>query len=148
MHHSGGSLAGAVADDFNAPVMAAFIDGPQWNAMSSSDQTAIAAALRRYLTARFADAFDAYNGERFQIDANVQTRGDDKLVRTDITQSDGTHTHLDYRMRAYDSHWRIIDVYLNGVSQLTTQRADLVNVVASGPSALVARLDAATRALQ
>lgn len=147
MHHDTARLPQAVADEFNASVMAAFIVGPAWSTMSSADQGSVAAALRRYLAARFADAFDADDGERLVVDPNVQSRGADVLVRTDIAHSDGAHTHLDYRMRAYDGQWRIIDVFLDGVSQLTTQRADLAAIAPGGAPALVARLDAATRAL-
>ena len=148
MHHDTSHLADSVDAAFNLNVMASFIVGPSWAQISTDGQGAVTASLRRYLVARFANEFDSFNGERFQTDTTVQTRGLDKLVQTQIIHTDGTASHLNYRMRAYHDQWRIIDVYLDGVSQLTTERADLAAVVQGGAPALVAHLDAATRAIR
>jgi ABC-type transporter MlaC component len=44
-------------------------------------------------------------------------------------------------MREYNGSWRVIDVYSDGVSLLTTQRADVSSTLeAGGPAALVAKL--------
>ena len=148
MHHDTSHLADSVDAAFNLSVMASFIVGPSWAQIATDGQGAVTASLRRYLVARFANEFDSFNGERFQPDTIVQTRGLDKLVQTQIIHTDGTASHLNYRMRAYHDQWRIIDVYLDGVSQLTTERADLAAVVQGGAPALVAHLDAATRAIR
>jgi len=148
MHHQVAGLGAAVAADFNVEIMAGFIVGPPWAAMSTTDHNAVSAALSQYLVARFAGAFDSFSGEHFQVDGVPQVRGPDKLVRTQVIALNGPPSRLDYRLRAYDGRWRIIDVYLNGVSQLTTQRADLAAIAGSGAQPLVAHLNAATRALQ
>lgn len=148
MHHDATRLGGAVAADFNVEVMASFIVGPAWATMAAAERDAVTGALQQYLVARFADQFDSFNGERFEVDPAAQSRGLDKLVRTQVVASGGSPTHIDYRLRAYDGRWRIIDIYLNGVSQLTTEHADLAADAERGASALLARLNAATQALQ
>jgi phospholipid transport system substrate-binding protein len=147
---SGGqALSAAVDQTFNMPAMTQFVIGTRWAQLSASDQAAVTAALRRYVIARFADEFDSYAGEQFSIDPDVQTRGPDKLVRTHVAAPGGQPSHVDYRMRAAGAGWKAVDVYYNGVSQVTTQRADLETLLASGDVAsIVARIDQATHAVQ
>lgn len=147
LHGNTVPLTAAIGSQFDVPTMAAFIVGPNWSGMAAADRKLVGAALQRYLTARFATEFDTFNGEQFHVDPAVQTRGPDKLVRTEVTQRNADPTHLDYRLRAHDGRWRIIDVYYNGISQLTSERMELMPVAANVP-ALVAHLDQMTAALR
>jgi len=72
----------------------------------------------------------------------VETRGTDKLVRTQLT-GPGTNESLNYRLRENGGQWRIIDVfYRNAISQIATRRSDFAGVIAKGgPGALVAHLN-------
>ena len=141
-------LAPAVAQTFNVAVMARFVVGPAWTQMAPQDQTAVTAALSRYMTARLAHEFAGTPRVTFVIDPVVQTRGVDKVVRTVVNEPGGTPDRLDYRMREYAGAWKIIDIYYNGISELTTRRADLTATLATGNvPALVARIDATTTGL-
>lgn len=137
----------AIADAFHVGTMAAYIVGAPWSTMSPEDKVHITDAFRRYLTARFATALDAASAASFRINADIQTRGPDKFIRTEVTQGGGTPTHLDYRLRAYDGQWRIIDVYYEGVSQLGLYRTDVAHI-ASQPAALMAHFNGAADALR
>ncbi|HMA11567.1 MAG TPA: ABC transporter substrate-binding protein [Steroidobacteraceae bacterium] len=147
MHREPAKLADSIHSQFNVSVMSAYIAGPAWNSASSSERTLVGAAFTRYLVARFAHEFDSYDGEQFQIDAPVQSRGPDKMIQTRVTPRNSAPIHLDYRLRAYDGQWRIIDVYYDGVSQLATQRAD-VATLAPQPAALAAHFNEAAAALK
>jgi phospholipid transport system substrate-binding protein len=147
MHQDRAPLKSAIGSMFDVPTMAASIVGASWAGMSQQQQAAVSAALERYLFARFAHEFDSFDGEAFQINPQVQTRGQDKLVRTQVGARGSEATMLYYRLRNRQGRWRIIDVYYDGVSQLATQRADLAAVAADYP-ALLAQIQRATPALQ
>lgn len=147
MHHDPSRLADAIRSTFNVHVMSAFIAGPAWASASPTEQTTATSAFTRYLVARFAHEFDNDEGQRFRIAPTVQSRGQDRLIQTEVTQTGSIPVHLDYRLRAYEGQWRIIDVYYDGVSQLATQRAD---VAQSAPqvAALATHFDEAASALR
>ena len=129
-----------VAEAFNVPVMAQLAVGEPWGRMTAPERASVIQALTRYSAARYAVELDDVGGERCIVDPQVETRGLDKLVRTKMTDPDGT-TAVNYRLRAYGGAWKAIDVYYNGVSQLTTQRADFAGVIQQqGAAGLVARL--------
>ncbi|MDB5477458.1 MAG: hopanoid biosynthesis protein HpnM [Phenylobacterium sp.] len=131
----------AVSDGFNLAVMAQFVVGPAWSKMSAADQAAVVAALSHYTAARYAQEFDSYNGQRCVVDPAAQTRGPDKLVKSQIVGG-GEAQAVNYRLREYGGAWKAIDVYYNEVSQVATERADFAGVLqAGGAGALVAKLN-------
>jgi phospholipid transport system substrate-binding protein len=98
--------------------------------------------------ASYAHNFDSFSGERFDLDPNVQTRGIDKIVQCKLIPAHDKPVALVYRMRQTADGWKIIDVYYDGVSQLTTQRADFAQPLADGGVAsLLNHLDALTAKL-
>ncbi len=127
-------LAPAVEAAFDLPTMTRFAVGPKWLTVSPADQAALVKAFSRMTVATYAKNFDDFNGERLVVDAKVQTRGPDKLVRSHIIPKDDKPTDLIFRMRqASDGKWKVIDVYYQGsISELTTRRSDFASTLASG----------------
>jgi phospholipid transport system substrate-binding protein len=128
---------------FDLPTMVRFAVGPDWAKIAPADQTTLLAAFRRFTIANYAKNFDGYAGQKIVVQPDVQTRGLDKLVKTQMTGG-GSDVTLSYRMRQSGDAWKVIDVYYNGaISQLTTQRSDFSAALASGGAkALIAKLDA------
>ncbi len=125
-------IAPAVEAAFDLPTMTRFAVGPQWAQMTPAQQAALTAAFTRLSVATYAHNFSSYSGERFELDPNVQTRGADKIVQSKLIPAHDKPVNLIYRMRQTPGGWKIIDVYYDGVSQLTTRRSDFAQPVASG----------------
>ena len=101
---------------------------------------ALIAAFSRFTIANYAHNFRDFSGQKFEVD-DVVSRGEDKIVRTRIIPAHDTPTNLLYRMREVDGLWRVIDVYSDGISELTLRRDDFVAVIAAGGApALIAHL--------
>lgn len=127
---------------FALPFMTRLSVGPDWTKFSPQQQTAVVAAFSRYTIANYAHNFHEFNGQSFDVDDNVINRPPDKVVRSSITPVGGTPTNLLYRMREVDGAWKIVDVYFNGVSQLTLHRVDFTSAIgAGGAPALIAYLN-------
>jgi phospholipid transport system substrate-binding protein len=138
-------LEPAVERTLDIPAMTRFAVGPKWTSFSPAEQAQVTKAFKRMSVATYAKNFDSFSGQSFKIDPKVQTRGADKLVKTQLIQTGGkAPVDLTYRMRQSGGDWKVIDVFYQGsVSQLTTQRSDFAATVASGGApALVKKLDA------
>jgi len=136
-------VIGPVVDRaFDIPAMARLSVGPPWTTFSPLEQANVIAAFRAMTVAQYAANFDSYSGEKLSLVGGVETRGTDKLVRTQLT-GPGTNESLNYRLRENGGQWRIIDVfYRNAISQIATRRSDFAGVIAmGGPGALVAHLN-------
>jgi phospholipid transport system substrate-binding protein len=138
------ALAPAVDATFDLTTMIKFIAGASWSSMSDSDHKALVEAFRRMTIANYASNFNDFNGQRFQVEPNVQTRGSDHFVSTTLTTADGKAIPMIYRMRqTAGGQWKAIDILLNGyVSELATRRSDFSSTLASGGApALVQKLN-------
>jgi len=135
-------LEPVIKQTFALSLMTRLSVGPDWVKFPAAQQTALVAAFSRYTIANYAHNFDDFNGQRFEVDGNVIDRSPDKVVRSSITSSGGTATNLLYRMREVDGTWKIVDVFFNGVSQLTLHRVDFASAMgAGGAPALISYLN-------
>ncbi len=126
-------LAPVIEQMFDLPAMTRFAVGPAWATMSEPDHEALLVSFTRLSIAKYAHNFDRFDGERFTIDGNVQTRGGvDKIVQSRLIPGHGVPVDLIYRLRQSGGTWKIIDIYYDRISQLTTQRSDFTQSLASG----------------
>lgn len=138
-------LEPVVEETFDLPLMTRFAVGPAWSSTSDTDRQALIRAFARLTAASYAHNFDRYDGERFDVSPQVQTRGPDKIVSARLTPQGRAPVQLTYRMRLADGGWKIVDVYYGAVSQLTTRRSDFAGPLSSGgPKGLIAHLDEAS----
>jgi len=139
------ALEPVIEQAFALPLVTRLAVGPDWANFSPQDQQAVIAAFSRFTTANYAHNFRDFDGQKFEMDDNVATRGADKIVATRIIPAHDVPVSLLYRMREVDGAWRIIDVYSNGVSSLALRRSDFAAALASGGApALLAYLQKAS----
>ncbi len=136
-------LEPAIRATFDLPAMTRIAVGPKWSSIPAEEQAKLVDAFSRWTIATYADRFDGYSGERFEVDPTSEQRPTGRVVHTKIVPSSGAPTELDYLMRGSGNDWRIVDVYLTGaISELATRRAEFAAVLAAGGvPALIRRLD-------
>lgn len=136
-------LAPVLAKTYDLPLMTRIAVGQGWAALTPEQQKAVVAAFTRMTTATYASRFDGFSGEQFIILQTLDQKSGDKIVKTQIIQSNGKPIALSYLVRKTGSDWRIIDVYLNGtISELANRRAEFGAVLKSGGAdALVGSLN-------
>ena len=127
------ALEPAVDRAYDLSTMMQFIVGPAWSTFSDADKTALVSAFRRMTVADYASNFERFSGERFDVDAAVQQRGEDKIVQSQLVPSGEKPVAMIYRMRQSGGTWKIIDVFLAGyVSQAALKRSDFASTLQSG----------------
>jgi phospholipid transport system substrate-binding protein len=136
-------LSPVLAKTYDLPLMTRIAVGQSWAALTPEQQKAVVAAFTRMTTATYASRFDGFSGEQFVILQTSDQKNGDKIVKTQIIQSNGKPVALSYLVRNTGSDWRIIDVYLNGtISELANRRAEFGAVLKSGGlDALVSSLN-------
>lgn len=136
-------LTPAVDRAFDIPQMTRFAVGSVWSGYTPAEQAALTKAFAKLTAANLAHNFNSFDGEQFKVDPAVQTRGPDKLVKSQIIPKSGSPTVLNYRMRQSGGTWKVIDVYFGAISQLTAQRSDFAaSAVPGGASSLVQKINA------
>lgn len=142
------SLEPVIEQVFALPLVTRLSVGPEWANFSPDQQKEMIAAFTRFTVANYAHNFRDFDGQRFEIDDNVLSRGADKIVQTRVIPPHDTPVNLLYRMHEVDGTWKIIDVFSNGVSELTLRRSDFAVAIASGGApVLIAHLNKASDGL-
>jgi phospholipid transport system substrate-binding protein len=144
-------LAPAIKQAFDLPLMTRLMVGPQWQALPPEQQQRLVDAFTDFSIATYANRFDDYSGEKFQVDPQAAPGANGAAtVHTRLVKSDGEPVTLDYQMRDSSGNWRIVDVYLAGtVSELATRRSEFSAVLRrGGAEALVDLLQQKTAQLR
>jgi phospholipid transport system substrate-binding protein len=135
-------LAPILVDTYDVTSMSRTAVGQSWGALNSAQQAGIIDAFTRMMIANYANQFDGFSGEHFEVLQTIDRAPTDKLVKTRLVQSNGKTVALDYLMRNSDGAWKVVDVYLDGtISELASRRAEFSAILKSGgPDALIASL--------
>jgi phospholipid transport system substrate-binding protein len=114
--------------------------GSNWASLSPDQQAMLLDAFRKYTIASYINSFDEYNGQRFLVNPEPRTVGNDQIVRTQIIPTSGEGHKLDYVMREDPSGWRVADVLADGsVSRVAVQRSDFRSLIRRGGAPALAQ---------
>jgi phospholipid transport system substrate-binding protein len=142
-------LAPTVRSTFDLAAMTRIAVGPEWNSIPPEQQVALIDNFTQMTIATYANRFDSYSGERFEVDATAEPRNTGRIVHTKLFPSTGEPVTLNYLMRGSGDGWSVVDVYLTGtISELATRRSEFGAILKSGgPNALIDSLRQQTEKL-
>jgi len=144
-------LTAPVTQTFELGFMTRVAVGPTWTQLGADLQQRLTAAFSKYTISVYANRFDDWSGERFEVSPNPSSNASGPVVETRLVKSNGEKVLLNYLMRQDGAGtWKVIDVYLSGtVSELATRRSEFGAVLQrSGPEALVKMIEERTTALR
>ena len=132
-------LAPVIRATYDFPAMTRIAVGPDWNTIAADLQTQLVENFAQMTIATYANRFDGYSGERFEVEPTSEARNTGRMVRTKIVPGRGDPVTLNYLMRGSGETWKVVDVYLTGtISELATRRTEFAAILkAGGPGALV-----------
>lgn len=125
---------------FDFVVISKLVLARNWRRMSAQQRADFQTEFKRHLSVTYGDNLDRYGNETVEV---TDTRGEnngDVTVRSRIL-GNGDPISVDYRLRATDGRWYVIDVIIEGVSLLSNFRSQTQEVIqADGPDGLIRML--------
>jgi len=114
---------------YDLPFMSAKTLGRYWKDLSEQDRERWISTFTRLTVSTYADRFDKYSGQQFEVLTVEPATHETMMVQTRIVPTDEKPVDLDYRLRGADGSWRVIDVFMNGtVSELALRRSEYSSV--------------------
>ncbi len=118
-----------IQEIYDLPFMSAKTLGRYWRGLSEQDRERWISAFTRMTVSTYADRFDKYSGQRFEVLTAEPSAHQTIMVRTQIVPSNEDPVELDYRLRGANGSWRVIDLFMNGtVSELALRRSEYSSV--------------------
>ena len=130
-------------DIFAFPTMARVAAGGHWQTLTSDQRDRLTDAFARFSIATYANRFNRFSGERFEIKSEEAAARGSMIVHSAINTGPGEMIPLDYLLRQSDGAWKIVDVYLEGsISELATRRSEYNAILTDqGFDGLITRLE-------
>jgi len=144
-------LAPAISRAFDLSLMTRIAIGPGWAQIAADQQQRLGAAFARYTISVYANRFDDYGGERFEVTPAAVPNPNGVLVNSRLVKTNGETIALNYLLRQEaGGGWKVIDIYLSGtVSELAARRSEFVAVLQrNGAEGLVQLIEQRTAALR
>ncbi len=136
-------LAPVIDETFDlAAILSESVGPATWSTTPPDQQQALLDAFRRYTVSSYVSSFNGFNGQRFVINPETRSVGNEEVVETRIIPTAGDGHVLSYVMRKTPAGWRIVDVLADGaISRVAVQRSDFRRQIRQGgPAALSSSL--------
>jgi len=119
--------------NFDVPLIGKWVLGRYWRSASDEDKKSYLSLFEDYIVITYVERFDQYSGEKLKVVKSVAEPGQDALVYTEINRPSGSGEaiRVDWRVRAKSDLYKIIDVYVEGISMSQTQRKEFSSVLRS-----------------
>ena len=95
-----------------------------WSQLDKEQKSLIVDTFRQLSIATYADRFNQYEGEQFEIIEQRALPHEQTLVRSQLTKSDGGIVNFDYVLHQTEGQWRIVNILFDGVSDLAIKRGE------------------------
>lgn len=142
-------MAVIMDDSFDFPRIARLALGRHWRNLDDAQRMRFRERFRELSIATFTGRFAEHRGERFESDGSVALPRGGTAVTSHLTRPDGTAIDFEYHLQHSGSRWRIVNILVDGVSDLALKRAEYNSVMQEkGFSALLEELERQTAAFR
>jgi phospholipid transport system substrate-binding protein len=125
---------------FDVDAMAQFAAGNYWRRADDRQKQEYVKLFADYVATLYANKFADYAGQSFKV-VSERASGDAVAVEGVIVQGTQAPLRFDFRLRRAEAGFKIVDVYVEGMSLLITKRDEFMTVLArEGMDGLLQRL--------
>lgn len=117
-------LARLLRTGFDLPFLARLALGHAWRGLSGAQKDEYERLFTDFVLKTYSRRLQGYSGERFAVLGSSAAGRDDVMVRSEIRRPSDTPIRVDWRVRQRDGAARVIDVVVEGVSLIVTQRSE------------------------
>lgn len=118
-------------ENLELETMGRFVLGPEWRKASDEQRVEYLNLFSEFVVTTYSKRLGEYGGQQFVVTGTSQAGKSDALVVTNITSDDGSPpVKAGWRVKtASDGKLKIVDVVVEGVSMLQTQRSEFDSVI-------------------
>ena len=118
-----------------------FVLGRYWKTIDKRIQKQFVDSFNKYIVATYAPKFKGWEGTFKAVDSLLENNYYN--VKMDILNEDGPTLKMMWKMYLNkNKEFKILDVNIDGVSMLVTQRAEFLSVIKNHPNGVVGLIDA------
>lgn len=131
-----------LSQNFDVPVIGKWVLGRYWRTATDGEKEEYLKLFEDYVVITYVERFDQYSGEVIKVVKSVADPGKDALVFSEIHRpTGGEPIRIDWRVRSHSDIYKIIDVYVEGISMSQSQRKEFTSVIRANGGTVAGLLD-------
>jgi phospholipid transport system substrate-binding protein len=128
-----------VYDRFDFDRMARLVLAKNWRKLSPEERSQFVVEFKRHMSATYGRRLESFSDEQIDVVGAREEKNGDVTVKSIATGgAAGDGAKIEYRLRAKQGNWLVIDVIVEGVSLISNFRAQVQEIIsAKGPQGLI-----------
>lgn len=130
-------------EGFDFPLIGRFVLGIHWRRATDEQRAEYSVLFEQHLVNTYAFRLGSYGGETLRVKGERSDPNRDTIVSSEIIQKRGPRIKVDWRVRESAGTYKVIDVIVEGISLVITQRDEFSSVIrreGAGVEGLLAQL--------
>jgi len=116
--------------NFDVDLIGKWVLGRYWRVATDDEKGEYLKLFEDYVVVTYVERFDQYKGEKLNVIKSATEAGKDALVYSEINRpTGGDPIRVDWRVRSHSDVYKIIDIYVEGISMSQTQRKEFASVI-------------------
>lgn len=122
------AFRGLLNEGFDLPLIGRYALGRYWRQATAGQKDEYGKLFEDFIVRTYAARLGQYSGETLKVDGSRADDGD-TIVSSEIVRPDKPGIRVDWRVRNSSEGPKIVDVVVEGVSMLLTQRDEFASVI-------------------
>ncbi len=116
-------------DRFDMPSIGRLVMARYWRQMTAAQRDVFGPLFEDFVVATYSRRLDAYSGEQLTLGQARKAGKKVTAVGSQVTRGQGQPVDVDWMLRRNDGRWYVIDVVIEGVSMVISQRSEFATVI-------------------
>jgi len=127
-----GAVTKLLRETHDLGYIARVVLGRHWRELSAEQQAEFIDRFEQLSVANYTSRFQHYGGERFEVAEEQPQSEDEHSVRSVLTTANGAQHEFVYVLHRDGEQWRIVNIVVDGVSDLALKRAEYGRLMDAG----------------
>lgn len=129
-----------LANNFDVPVIGRFVLGRYYRNATEAQRAEFQQLLASYLTQAYANRFKEYSGNQLRVDSTRAGPDNEVMVASTVMRPQSAPIQIEWRLEQSGGSFKILDVWIEGVSMAVTQRDEFAAIIQRGGNKVEALL--------
>ena len=114
---------------FDVKAISRFVLGRYWRKATAAQRAEFTGLFEDLIVATYSKKFLDYNGQTLKVEAIREENQKTASVASRIRRQGGETIRIDWRLLRRGGSWRIVDVVVEGMSMVLSQRSEYASVI-------------------
>jgi phospholipid transport system substrate-binding protein len=128
-------------DTFDLNGVGKWVLGRYWRRASRQERQQYLKLFKEFIIVTYAKRFKAYTNAKLKI-SNTTSRKTSAFVKSQINRASAKPMRIIWRVKFTDGKYQIVDIIVEGVSWIQTQRSEFVSVIRNSGGKVSGLIDA------